>query len=187
MESIAIARVGSCMKLQLDFVRPRRRYTLHGALLLLSGIALAGSSVQQYFAAEGEIAALERKLATLAHGAGGAGGERKVDLDRLRARIVLANQVVRKKTVPWDGLFRDIENASDDKIGLLAVQPDAATGLVRIAGEARDAAALTDYIARLAAQPSLQNVHLAEHEIKFNQGRPVVRFNLNAAWAGAQS
>ena len=175
------------MKLQLDFVQPRRRYTWPGALLLSSGIALAGFSVQQYFAAEGEIAALEREVARLARGAGGARGERKVDLDRLRARIVLANQVVRKKTVPWDGLFRDIENASDDKIGLLAVQPDAATGLVQITGEARDAAALTNYITRLEAQPSLQNVHLAEHELKLNQGRAVVRFNLNATWAGAQS
>ena len=184
MESIGIAGVVSRMKLQLDFVRPRRRYTWLGALLLSSGIALAGFSVQQYFAAEGEIAALERELARLARGAG---GEPKVDLDRLRARIVLANQVVRKKTVPWDGLFRDIETASDDKIGLLAVQPDAATGVVRITGEARDAAALTDYITRLEAQPSLQNVHLAEHEIKLNQGRPVVRFNLNATWAGTQS
>ena len=172
------------MKLQLDFVRSHRRYTLHGALLLLSGIGLAGFSVQQYFAAKGEIAALEHQLAKLARGAG---GEPKVDLERLRARIVLANQVVRKKTVPWDGLFRDIENASDDKIGLLAVQPDAATGLVRISGEARDAAALTGYITRLEAQPSLQNVHLVEHEIKVNQERPVVRFNLNATWGDAQS
>jgi Tfp pilus assembly protein PilN len=187
MESIAVARVVSRMKLELDFVRTRRRYTLPGALLLLSGITLAGFSVQQYFSAESKIAALERELARFTRGAGGAGSERKVDLDRLRARIVLANQVVRKKTVPWDGLFRDIENSSDDKIGLLAVQPDAATGLVQISGEARDAAALTDYITRLEAQPSLQNVHLAEHEIKLNQGRPVVRFNLNATWAGAQS
>lgn len=184
MESIGIAGVVSRMKLQLDFVRPRRRYTWLGALLLSSGIALAGFSVQQYFAAEGEIAALERELARLARGAG---GEPKVDLDRLRARIVLANQVVRKKTVPWDGLFRDIENASDDKIGLLAVQPDAATGVVRITGEARDTAALTAYITRLEAQPSLQNVYLAEHEIKLNQGHLVVRFNLNATWAGTQS
>jgi len=187
MESIAIAQVVSRMRLQLDFVRSRRRYTWLGAVLLSGGIVLAGFSVQQHFAAEAEIAALERELARLARGAGGAGGEPKVDFDRLRARIVLANQVVRKKTVPWDGLFRDIENASDDKIGLLAVQPDAATGVVRITGEARDAAALTDYITRLEAQPSLQNVHLAEHEIKLNQGHPVVRFNLNATWAGTQS
>jgi Tfp pilus assembly protein PilN len=187
VESNLIARTVSRMKLELDFVRPRRRYTLPGALLLLGGLISVGFSAQQYSAAEDKIAALERKLAGFTRGTGGAGDERKVDLDRLRARIVLANQVVRKKTVPWDGLFRDIENASDDKIGLLAVQPDAATGLVRIAGEARDAAALTDYITRLEAQPSLQNVHLAEHEIKLNQGRPVVRFNLNATWAGAQS
>jgi Tfp pilus assembly protein PilN len=173
------------MRLDLDFVRPRRRYSWHGALLLLGGIVAAGAGVQQYYSAERAVIALERELALLSRGAGGASG-RNADLDQLRARIMLANQVVRKKTVPWDGLFRDIENASDSKIGLLAVQPDAATGLVRISGEARDAAALTDYVTRLEAQPSLQNVHLAGHEIKATQGRPVVRFDLNATWTGAQ-
>ena len=175
------------MRLDLDFVRPRRRYAVHSLSLLLAGILSAGVGVHQYVAAEQEIAALESELSMLARGDGGARGGRAVDLDRLRARIVLANQVVRKKTVPWDGLFRDIENASDGKIGLLAVQPDAATGRVRISGEARDAAALTAYIGRLEAQPSLQNVYLAEHEVKPDHGRAVVRFNLSATWKGAQS
>ena len=174
------------MKLEHDFARPRRRYSLQGALLLAGGLFAAAFGVQQYFAAEREVNVLEREVAMMASGARDAAGH-SVDLDRLRTRIVLANQVVRKKTVPWDGLFRDIENASDSKIGLLAVQPDAAAGAVRISGEARDAAALTDYITRLEAQPSLHNVHLAEHEVKVVQGRPVVRFNLNATWKGAQS
>jgi Tfp pilus assembly protein PilN len=175
------------MKLGLDFVRPRRAYSVPGAVLLLAGFTAAGLGVEQYFAAQREVAALERELSTLGGGARGIGTERSVDLDRLRARIVIANEVVRKKTVPWDGLFRDIESASDSKIGLLAVQPDAASGLVRISGEARDAAALTDYIGRLETQPSLKNVHLAEHEIKSSAGTAVVRFNLNATWTGARS
>jgi Tfp pilus assembly protein PilN len=174
------------MKLDHDFARPRRRHSLPGAVLLAGGIAAAVFGVQQYFAAEHEVRVLEHEVAMLASGARNGNG-RSVDLERLRTRIVLANQVVRKKTVPWDGLFRDIENASDSKIGLLAVQPDAASGAVRISGEARDASALTDYITRLEAQPSLQNVHLAEHEVKVIQGRPVVRFNLNATWTAARS
>ena len=174
------------MKLEHDFARARRRYSAHGALLLLGGFLAAGFGVQQYVAAERDVHGLEREVAMLTSGSRNGTGH-GVDLDRLRTRIVLANQVVRKKTVPWDGLFRDIESASDSKIGLLAVQPDAASGVVRISGEARDAAALTDYITRLEAQPSLQNVHLAGHEIKTTQGRAVVRFNLNATWKGAQS
>jgi Tfp pilus assembly protein PilN len=174
------------MRLDHDFAHPRRRYSLQGALLLAGGLFAAGFGVQQYFTAEREVTVLEREVAMLASATRGGAGP-GVDLDRLRTRIVLANQVVRKKTVPWDGLFRDIENASDSKIGLLAVQPDAASGSVRISGEARDTAALTDYITRLAAQPSLQNVHLAEHEVKVVQGRSIVRFNLNATWKGAQS
>ncbi len=169
----------------MDFVRPRRHHSWQGALLLATGITAALAGLQQYFSVERAIAALERELAVV-HGDRGARGESKVDLDQLRARIVLANQVVRKKTMPWDGLFRDIESASDSRIGLLAVQPDAASGVVRISGEARDAAALTEYIGRLEARPSLKNVHLAEHEVKLDQGRAVVRFNLNATWVGPQ-
>jgi hypothetical protein len=175
------------VRLDLDFVRPQRRYTWQGALLLLGGLATAGFGAQQYLNAEREINALERELSTLARGAGGARGERTVDLDNLRARIVFANQVLRKKTVPWDGLFRDIESASDSTIGLLSVQPDAATGLVRISGEARDASALAEYMARLETQPSLKKVHLVEHEMKGEHSRAVVRFTLNATWKGAQS
>ena len=175
------------MKLELDFVQPRIRFTWRGAVLLAGGIALASLSIHQYMAAGREIIALEGELATLTRGAVHTGGAPGVALDQLRARIVLANQVVRKRIVPWDGLFRDIESASDNKIGLLSVQPDVASGLVNISGEARDAAALTDYMGRLEAQPSLEDVHLAAHEIRSNQGRQVVRFNLNATWVGAQS
>jgi Tfp pilus assembly protein PilN len=187
MERVADAGWTPGMKLDLDFVRTRRPYTLRGALLLLSGVVLATFGAQQYYIAEHEIAALEQELAMLARAQRGHGAGRQVNIDQLRGRLVLANQVMRKKSVPWDSLFRDIENASDKKIGLLGVQPDATTGFVRISGEARDAAALTDYILRLEKQPSLRNVHLTEHEIKSNQGQAVVRFNLNATWAGAQS
>lgn len=174
------------MKLEMDFVRPPRRCTWQGAALLLAGSCGAIFGAQQHMATAHEIAALERELAiTPGNGSGGARGAD--GFDRLRARIVLANQVVRRKTVPWDGLFRDIESASSSRIGLLAVQPDASAGLVRISGEARDASALTEYIERLEAQPSLKDVHLVEHEVKMHQGRAVVRFNLNATWAGAQS
>jgi Tfp pilus assembly protein PilN len=173
------------MKLELNFVRPPRHHAWQGPLLLLAGIAAAGFGAQQYYAAAGEIATLERQLAAQSSAAGGRGGS-SADTERLRSRIVLANQVVRRKTVPWDGLFRDIESASDENIGLLAVQPDAVTGLVRLSGEARDAEALTNYIGRLEAQPSLKNVHLADHEVKVNRGRPVVRFSLSATWKGAQ-
>jgi Tfp pilus assembly protein PilN len=175
------------VKLEMDFVRTRRPWTMHGVLLLLTGIAVAGAAIQQYVVANQDIAALEREIGVHARAPGGNPRERQADIDRLRGRILLANQVVRKKTVPWDGLFRDIESASTPKIGLLTVQPDASSGVVRISGEALDAAALTAYIERLEAQPSLANVHLAEHEIKLQQGRPVVRFNLNATWAAGRS
>src|SRR4051812_1639127 len=97
----------SPMTVQLDFVRHGRR-TWQGTLLLVVGIAAATVGVQQYYSNGREIAALERELAMLSP-ARGTRGQNSVDTERLRARIVLANQVVRRKTVPWDALFRDIE------------------------------------------------------------------------------
>jgi Tfp pilus assembly protein PilN len=55
--------------------------------------------------------------------------------------------------------------------------------MLRITGEARNAAALANYIARLEQQPSLNQVYLAEHELHMEQQRTSLRFGLNAVWA----
>jgi hypothetical protein len=89
MESIAIARLVSRMRLQLDFVRSRR-VTVGGCCC--SGIVLAGFSVQRVTREP----VPRRTRARPVRAAGGAGGEPKVDL--FGCARTAANRV--RKTVP---------------------------------------------------------------------------------------
>jgi Tfp pilus assembly protein PilN len=105
--------------------------------------------------------------------------------EELRRQLQLAVQVVQRKAMPWDALFRDIEEATDKNVGLLSIQPEPANRVLRIEGEARDLESLTAYIARLEERPSLRNVHLVTHELRNEAGQRSVRFGVNATWAAS--
>ena len=170
------------MKMELDFVRRPLRIGAPGAALLAFGIIAAAVSVQQYMAVSAEIAARQSEPDAGPQAAARGRAGAAVDLEQLRARLLAANQILEKRTVPWDALFRDIESASDKQVGLLSVQPEPAARVVRITGEAHDAAALAAYIERLEQKPSLGNVYLTGHELRQEQGRTVIRFALSANW-----
>jgi Tfp pilus assembly protein PilN len=170
-------------RLGLDFVKRRGAFSRGGAAVLAGGVIAVALSVQQYFSIHQAAAALTENLGTIAAAAKRDSGRPQLDPEQLRVRIRLANQVVERRAIPWDALFRDIEAASDKDVGVLSIQPDAGGRQLRITGEARNAAALATYIARLEEQPSLSEVYLAEHELHVEQQRTSLRFGLNAVWA----
>jgi Tfp pilus assembly protein PilN len=170
------------MRLGLDFVRRRPVVSRSGAALLAGGVLALGISVQQYAGLRHDIDAVRENIGAATAAAKRDSGRPQLDTEQLRSRIQLANRVVQKRAIPWDALFRDIETASDKDVGVLSIQPDADGRALRITGEARNAGALAAYIARLEAQPSLDQVYLAEHELRQEQGRSSLRFGLNALW-----
>jgi len=170
------------MKPSLDFVRAPSRVGTAGIVLLAGGLAAAAFSVHQYMEASAELAAREQVSSAESRQVTTAAAT-PVNVEQLRARLLAANQVLEKRTTPWDALFRDIEAVSDKKIGLLSVQPEIAGRVVRITGEAHDAAALAQYITHLEETASLAGVHLTEHETRQDSGRTVIRFGLSAVWA----
>jgi len=173
------------MRFDADFVQRRPALGAPGLIVLLVGILGAGLTVQQYLSVHHRIDALQRELdAADRRGQNAAGGP---DLEQLRTRLRLANQIVHKKAIPWDALFRDIEAASNRDVGLLSIEPDVAGRQVKISGEARDAATLARYIETLGQKASLSNVYLTQHELRQEQGSPVLYFDVNATWTGAAS
>jgi Tfp pilus assembly protein PilN len=169
-------------RLGLDFVQRRAAFNRTGLALLAGGVLAVAFSLQQYVSIHEATAALKDRLGSIAAVARRERGEPRLDPEQLRSRIQLANQIVQKRAIPWDTLFREIEAASDKNVGVLSIQPDAGGRVLRITGEARDAAALAEYIARLERQPSLDHVYLAEHELRQVQGRSSLRFGLQAIW-----
>lgn len=168
--------------LGIDFVATAPHVSKAGAALLLCGFVVVGVSGTQYYDARQSVVELREKLAAAAAAERRNRSQPMPDDELLRARVRIASQVVEKRAVPWDTLFRDIEAASGKDIAVLAIQPDANGKEVRLSGEARDSTALTAYLERLEAQPSLAYVFLAEHELKPEQGRGPLRFTVQANW-----
>lgn len=174
-------------RLHLDFLRPYPRRTLLGAGLLVAGLATTTAVILEYRSAAAEASRLEASVADARRMA-------RRELPRLRetgldARALAeevrnANVVLAQLTVPWDALFREIEQAGGEGVALLAIQPDAANGAVRIGGEARRFEDVLAYIGRLETRDALANVFLVSHELRQGGPRRPVAFTLVAQWTG---
>jgi Tfp pilus assembly protein PilN len=171
---------------RIDFVRGTQSPGIAGYVLLGCGLLAVAYTLISYQDLTVRSANLQARLGAMAPSGerADAGLGRRND-DELRRQLQLAAQVVQRKTVPWDVLFRDIEEATDKNVGLLSIQPEPANRVLRIEGEARDLASLTAYIARLEERPSLRNVHLVTHELRNEAGQRSVRFGVNATWAAS--
>jgi hypothetical protein len=64
----------------------------------------------------------------------------------------------------WGDVFLAVEKASADEVELLAFEPDKANRTIQLRGEAHDQKALLEFIAALAHQPALKNVHLTRQQ-----------------------
>lgn len=93
-----------------------------------------------------------------------------------------ANQVLRQLSLPWDTLFRAVESAGGKNVALLSLEPDIQKGSVRISGEAKDFAAMLEYVRQLATRDVFGSVHLQNHQIRQDDPQKPVRFSLLAVW-----
>lgn len=175
-------------RMHLDFLQPHARHHGLGVLLLVAGVATVGVALVHQQRIAQETARIEERVADARRMVRRAlppldvrVGRGRVLTDEIRA----ANAVIERMNVPWDALFRELEAAGDDGVALLAIQPDAASGQVRIAGEARKLDAVFGYVARLEAREGLQNVYLVGHEVRDAPPRPVA-FSVQAEWKGAR-
>lgn len=169
--------------LRLDFRRRRRPARLPGILLLLAGLAAAAVLGAAYEQTRRDMALLEDALAELSRAAARRSAPRQPgDVRLLGEQIRRANLVLGQLGTPWDELFSLLESAHNRDIALLAIEPDAARGSVRITAEARQVAAMHAYLGRLRATRKLSQVLLQSHQIQLQDPDKPVRFTLAARW-----
>jgi hypothetical protein len=172
-------------RLDLDFSSERRRAGPLGRALLLIGLAAAAAGVYVHVDTDGERAALSetvddmkkllaRKGVRLAAPA--------VLNDETRAEIQRANAVIDRIAVPWYALFRDLEQAADRNVALLAVEPEADRRSVKIDGEAKSLQAILAYMVKLEQAPTLSGVTLTNHALKESGGQRPVAFSVTGQW-----
>jgi len=168
-------------RIEIDFLaaeRPRRWPTL---LLLVIAIAFAGDLVRTNQLLGAELAAAQRRLA----GPSRAAAPGNAQIESVNARpedFDSARVIVQRLSIPWGSLFQALEAAQTERVALLAIEPDASSGIVNLSGEGRDYLAVLSYVATLEQQKELKRVHLARHEWKQTGRDRTVSFTVNASW-----
>jgi hypothetical protein len=156
---------------------------LAGALLLVAGIAAAGAVSFEYRVMTQHRAGLEFKMAAVEAARQKAAPPPETPLDARAA--VSAEQAAVDLATPWTLLLSELEAASKDEegeIAVLGVEPDHGKHSVRVSAEARTLALALAYVGRLQSSRSLVYPMLDRHEIRADDPQHPVRFELTGAW-----
>lgn len=174
--------------LELDY-QPRR-LSARGLALLLAGLfaAVLAGLAQQRAAADlrhwqGELSraqqTVQRRSAARQH-------EERLgrSSQEFQQAVQAAGSVADDIRRPWGALFGALEAARSDDVALSSLEPDAARGMLRIAGEAKERAAILAYMNRLNGSKVLKNVVLLEDQLQTEKPEQPFRFLVAAEWAG---
>jgi hypothetical protein len=174
----------SAPRLQLDFAGSRSRGGPVGIVVAVVGaLCLIAVLVQQH-SLQGQRQGLELRREALL---GAAHRSQNVEsVAGLSAQT--AEKTVRELGTPWSQLLVELENASGDTAGniaVLAIEPDHAKHRVRVTAEARTLELAIAYVQRLRKTEVLHFPMLDNHELRVDDKDHPVRFQISADWSDA--
>ncbi|WP_044564677.1 hypothetical protein [Azospirillum sp. B4] len=103
------------------------------------------------------------------------------DMPIPEAQARAVNAAVRQLNLPWRAVLDAVEAGTPRTVALLALEPDAGRGLIRIEAEAANGEAMLAYVKQLKQQPLLAGAVLVKHRTEEGQaGRPL-RFQIEAS------
>jgi len=175
----------SAPRLQLDFEgKQRRSGGVLGVVLAVLGVAAVTGAWLQLRTVAAQREGLELRREALARVA-----SRNVDLTQIKG---LGSQdtikTVRELATPWSQLLGELESASSDNTGsvaILAIEPDHAKHRVKVTAEARNLPVALAYVKRLKQTHVLRYAMLDSHEVRADDREHPVRFQLSADWTDA--
>ena len=170
--------------LELDFAGARLRGGIFGIAVATVGVLCLIAVVAQQHYLNAQQAGLELRSAALANARHS--GHSVQSVGGLNAQN--AEKTVRELGTPWSELLAELEKASGDSTGniaLLSVEPDHAKHRVRVTAEARTLGLALAYVQRLRKAPVLRYPMLDSHELRSDDKDHPVRFQVSADWSDA--
>jgi hypothetical protein len=165
-------------RLDLDFAAHGRAHRWAGPLLLAIALGVSGDMAWRYVQLERSVKAAETQVARAQ--------PRRPAVSISNEEIVQARETVDRLGLPWAKLFGALEEAADDQVALLAIEPDAKSGKVMISGDSKDYLAALSYVLNLRRSTALADVQLVRHEVKKNDPQHAVSFQISAAWSASR-
>ncbi len=165
--------------LRLDFAARTGRSPVAGAVLLVAGIAAAAAVGLAFDRKLGERERLEAALQSVSR------PRRAAPTPEIQKRVAEASVVERELAVPWTRLLAELEAASRDvggKVALLDVEPDPGKRIVRITAEVKTLDDALDYLERLQESSVLRYPMLESHEVRKGDLDRALRIRVSAEW-----
>ena len=94
----------------------------------------------------------------------------------------LAQRIRAELALPWDRLFGALEACAGPDVSLLTLTPAPARHQLTLSGEARNLAALLDFLRRLQGNGNFAGVYLRDHHVDAADPLQPVRFSVQADW-----
>ncbi|RZS58015.1 PilN domain-containing protein [Sphaerotilus mobilis] len=155
-----------------------------GWALAAAGLLLAAVALLPLLPLRADIEAREQSVNAVRRASAAADAPIELSAND-RRRQAQARRLLVQLEAPWNELFNLLEQNADPQVGLLRLEPDAASGQIRVMALARNLGAMASWLRRLEQDPRLADVQIVQHQIEDQQpGRPV-RFNIVARWRGA--
>jgi Tfp pilus assembly protein PilN len=173
--------------MHLDFLRPHRRASVWGWLMLgLSLLAVGLLMDWRWLELEPQLQAGDAELRRLQSTLNSRPGDTlRLTDEQLATQWTAAAKAAQDLATPWPALFVLLEDGADGNIALLSLEPDGVRHELLLTGEARNYAALLDYLRFLQDQPLLSAVALQTHQVnRLDRDKPV-RFRITAHWEDA--
>ena len=165
-------------RIELDFVRRRPASRWAGRVLLAVALGIAGEMGFTYVQLSRTVntnEAIVARAASTSHA-------RKAANPVSAEEVAAARETVNRLGLPWTKLFAALEGAANERVALLAIEPDAKSGTVKISGDSKDYLSALTYVLNLSRADTLSHVQLVRHEVKQNDPQRPVSFSISAAW-----
>lgn len=165
-------------RIELDFVRRRPASRWAGRVLLAVALGVAGEMGFTFVQLERSVKSNEAVVARAASTSHARKPVQQVSPDEVSA----ARDTVNRLALPWTRLFAALEGAANERVALLAIEPDTKSGTVTISGDSKDYLSALTYVLNLSRSDALSHVQLVRHEVKQNDPQRPVAFSISAAW-----
>ncbi|MFM2069179.1 MAG: hypothetical protein RLZZ584_4088 [Pseudomonadota bacterium] len=146
----------------IDFTRSKPR-RLGGLLLSAVGVVAVALAAMHVKDSQALLSAQREGLRTVQAQSPAARALAALSPEERRRRQqmeVVANYLA----APWEGLLSAFESRAKGKVVVRKLEPDAATGMVRMVGETQSLKSMMDYVQGLETDKRLHEVVLLKHE-----------------------
>ena len=168
----------------LDYLAGRP-VNLAGMLALAIGVVSLGSAVWYSRDLSGEISDREVLISRLQEREDGRSMFRETeprDAEQIARETKQANAAILALSLPWKEFFDAFEATRANDVAVLAIEPDAQKGVVRISAEAKGLESMLNYVSSLQKIALFREVLILNHQIQDQDPQKPVRFVVQAAW-----